>query len=186
VIEVQKGDIYFAAGVGLVAEAIREDESLNTGHAASVNHVGLIVGPDDCVEALTAGIKHHSFSGTYRDSRQLLAVVRPLRQTPEQIDIVCAAALRFAEAEGQHYGWDKILLQAFDSRPDIIEWIESGRDNHPDCSVMVGACEEHVEEAAFGRPFVSLSPENIWDVVLAQGYWWQMARLLGPWGEAGA
>ena len=161
------GDIFLRRGRGFVNRAIRFFTRHIGEGRTKVDHVGLVVVGGSMrdavvVEAL-ARVERHRLVDRYGGQTDQVAIYRPLRLTPPQIQKVISAANDYV---GRPYGYGKIALHALD-------WVLQGAyvfrrlgriDDYPICSWLVAHAYGKIG-VHFGVAPGAASPDDIWDYV---------------------
>jgi len=161
------GDIVLTRGPGFVGKAIRFFTRHFGESRTKVNHTGIIVqgGPlreAVIVEASLRVVRHGLFA-EYGAKNHEIAVYRPTRLTPLQIQRIVATANGYI---GRTYGFGKIALHALD-------WVLQGAyvfrrlgqmDEYPICSWLV-AHSYATAGVYFGVDPGAATPDDIWDYV---------------------
>jgi len=188
----QPGDIFLTRGRGFVSRAIRFFSRHIGESRTRVNHVGLVVRGGTVesavvVEALRT-VERHTLGDEYGHATDEIAVYRPTRLTPAQIQRIVSAADGYV---GRSYGYGKIVLHALD-------WLLQGAyvfrrlgqmDDYPICSWLVAHAYATVG-VHFGVDEGAATPDDIWDHVSSHAGEFvrvrALARLASPPARAAA
>ncbi len=165
----QPGDIFLTRGTGFVSKAIRFFTRRVGESRTKVNHVGIVVqgGPLETavvVEALRR-VERHRLIDEYGGTKHEVAVYRPTRVSPADIDRIVARANGYV---GREYGYGKIVLHALDwALQGAYVFRRLGRmDDYPVCSWLVAQAYASVG-IHFGVDEGAATPDDIWDHVTA-------------------
>lgn len=167
----QPGDIFLTQGTGFLSKAIRLFSRTCGEDRTRVNHVGIIVTPGSVktcrvIEALHV-VRRHSLWKRYGPPKpDRVAVYRPVKLKPEEIDIIVKEA---NEQVGKTYGYLKLLTH-------LLDWFLQGayvfrrltqNGNYPICSWLVAHAYSKVD-MHFGVQPGAAQPDDIWDYVRAR------------------
>ena len=163
----QPGDIVMTRGEGFLGRAIRFFTRHVGESRSKVNHVGIVVQGGTIeqavmVEALRRVVRHKLID-EYGGKRDSVAIARPTRLAPADLQRVVAEANRYV---GRTYGYLKIVLHALDwALQGAFVFRRLGQmDAYPICSWLVAQAYS-LAGVYFGVAPGAATPDDIWDHV---------------------